>query len=49
MQGLHVFPDLESAIAAGYHIYDRTVDGYLMRTRTALGWALALVVLRNAA
>jgi hypothetical protein len=40
--GIVVFPSLAQAIAAGYQIYDRTSDGYLMRVRTASGWALAL-------
>jgi hypothetical protein len=43
MQGLTTFPTLAQAIHAGYHVYDRTPTGYLMRTRTASGWALALV------
>ncbi len=43
MQGLTVFPTLSAAISAGYHVYDRTRKGYLMRTQTSAGWALALV------
>lgn len=43
MQGLTIFPTLSAAINAGYHVYDRTPHGYLMRTRTQAGWALALV------
>lgn len=43
MQGLTIFPTLIAAIRAGYHVYDRTPNGYLMRTRTTSGWALALV------
>jgi hypothetical protein len=43
MQGLTIFPTLATAIQAGYHVYDRTPTGYLMRTRTADGWALAVV------
>lgn len=43
MQGLTTFPTLSAAIHAGYHVYDRTSKGYLMRTRTSAGWALALV------
>jgi len=43
MQGLTTFPTLTAAINAGYHVYDRTPKGYLMRTRTSAGWALALV------
>lgn len=47
MQGLTIFPSLMEALNAGYHVYDRTARGYLMRTRTAAGWALALVEPRN--
>ena len=43
MQGLTVFEKLTDALNAGYHVYDRTPKGYLMRTRTTAGWALALV------
>lgn len=43
MQGLTVFPTLSAAIHAGYQVYDRTPKGYLMRTRTSAGWALAVV------
>jgi hypothetical protein len=43
MQGLTVFDNLTDALKAGYHVYDRTQKGYLMRTRTSAGWALALV------
>lgn len=43
MQGLTTFPTLDNAIKAGYHVYDRTPTGYLMRTRTSGGWALAIV------
>ena len=28
---------------AGYQVYDRTATGYLVRTRTDRGWALAMV------
>jgi hypothetical protein len=49
MQGILTFQSLGQALRAGYHVYDRTADGYLVRTRTPRGWALALVPLRNAA
>jgi hypothetical protein len=38
-----VFRSLPDAMRAGYQIYDRTDSGYLVRTRTPEGWALALV------
>jgi len=47
MQGLTVFDTLSQAINAGFTVYDRTPRGYLMRTRTAGGWALAIVNLRR--
>jgi hypothetical protein len=43
MKGMTVFPTLSAAIDAGYQVYDRTQRGYVMRTRTTAGWALALV------
>jgi hypothetical protein len=46
MQGILTFRSLIQAIRAGYQVYDRTPDGYLVRTRTPRGWAMA-VVLRN--
>lgn len=46
MSGLLAFKSLEEAIRAGYHVYDKTSDGYLVRIKTAAGFALALVVLK---
>jgi hypothetical protein len=43
MVGLMVFDSLADALRAGFQIYNRTQDGYLVRTRTAQGWAMALV------
>jgi len=43
MAGLMVFKSLADALRAGFQIYDRTSDGYLVRTRTPNGWAIALV------
>jgi hypothetical protein len=40
-----VFYSLAEALRAGFQIFDRTSTGYLMRTKTARGWALALVEL----
>lgn len=44
MQGLLVFHSLVEALKAGFQIYDRADFGYLVRTRTAAGWQLAIVV-----
>jgi hypothetical protein len=41
--GILIFKTLAEALHAGYTVYDRTEDGYLVRTRTANGWALAIV------
>lgn len=46
MQGMMVFETLSEAIRAGFSVYDRTPQGYLVRTRLADGWALAIVQLR---
>jgi hypothetical protein len=43
MSGITVFGSVSEALRAGFEVYDRTSDGYLVRTRTARGWALAIV------
>jgi hypothetical protein len=43
VSGLLVFGNLKDAINAGYQVYERTGNGYLVRTRTNAGWALAIV------
>jgi hypothetical protein len=47
IRGIVTFPTLAAAIKAGFQVYDRTPEGYLVRIRTAKGWAFALVALRN--
>ena len=47
MAGIMVFTTLAAAIRAGYQVYDRIPGGYLVRMRTARGWAMALVDLRR--
>lgn len=42
-----VFRSLKEAIDAGFQVYDRTGSGYLVRTRTSNGWALAIVDLQH--
>ena len=37
MAGLMVFKSLADALRAGFQIYERTQDGYLVRTKTAHG------------
>ena len=46
MPGLVVFKSLADALRAGFQIYDRTENGYLVRMKTAAGWAMALVTCR---
>lgn len=41
--GMLVFKTLLEAFRAGFELYDRTSDGYLVRARRANGWALALI------
>ena len=40
-----IFRSVAAALQAGYHVYDRTETGYLVRMKTERGWALALVEL----
>ena len=47
MAGLMVFTSLADALRAGFQIYDRTQDGYLVRTRTQAGWAMAMVSIKG--
>jgi hypothetical protein len=47
MNGLMVFSTLTAAIAAGFSVYDRNANGYLVRLRTSRGYALAVVDLRS--
>lgn len=42
-----VFHSIADALSAGFQVYDRTDYGYLVRTKTDRGWALALVELRK--
>ena len=46
MHGITTFPSLSEAIRAGFQVFDRTREGYSVRTRTTRGWALAIVRLR---
>jgi hypothetical protein len=46
MAGIQVFRSLAEALRAGYSVYDRTENGYLVRTRTSSGWAMAIVTCR---
>ncbi len=48
MSGLVVFPSLADALRAGFQVYEKTSTGYLVRTRTENGWALAIVEVHDA-
>lgn len=43
MQGIQVFHSLTEAQAHGFHVVERTRDGYLVRKLTPIGLALAIV------
>ena len=45
MQGLTIFKSMGQALRCGYQVCGRTENGYFVRTRTAQGWALAIVVI----
>ena len=42
MTGIIRFRSLAEALRQGYQVYDQTRTGYLLRIKTARGWALAL-------
>ena len=44
---MQVFDSLPEAIRAGFQVLEQTSTGYVVRTMTARGWALALVDLRR--
>ena len=46
MKGMLVFRTLAEALRAGFEVYDRNANGFLMRTRTDRGYALAIVDLK---
>jgi hypothetical protein len=43
MQGITTFSSVEEALRAGFHVYDRIEEGFLVRKKTGGGWALAIV------
>ena len=46
-QGLQVFATLADALRAGFQVYDRRPEGYLVRTRTLTGWAYAIARMKE--
>jgi hypothetical protein len=48
MAGLRVFRTIEQAILAGYVLYDKTREGYVVRRRDPEGlWEMALVLIER--
>lgn len=47
MNGLMVFRTLAEAHRSGFEVLDRTAWGFIVRTRTDHGYALAIVDLRD--
>jgi hypothetical protein len=43
MAGILIFSSVDAALRARFEVYDHTDYGYLVRCRTARGWALAVV------
>jgi hypothetical protein len=43
MANLLVFPTLADALRAGFQVYDRVSDGYLVKAHTRAGLAMAFV------
>ncbi len=46
MNGLMVFNSLGEAIRNGFQVCGDCPDGYLVRTRTERGWAMAIARVR---
>ena len=46
MSGVTVFKTLAEAEREGFSVYDKTNTGYLVRKKTAGGWAMALMTRR---
>jgi hypothetical protein len=45
MHSITIFNSIKEALRAGYQVYGHGADGYLVRTQTSPGWAIARVVL----
>ncbi len=43
--GILAFTSLNQAFRAGYHLYERTEHGYIVRMRAGERWVFAAVVL----
>ena len=47
MPELQIFNSMQAALDAGFHQYDRTRDGYLVRKMVDGQWQMAIVKLVN--
>jgi hypothetical protein len=47
MSGIKVFSSLEEAHAAGFVVFDRLPDGYLVRKSSGTAFALAIVKIKK--
>ena len=47
-EGVRVFRSIREALNAGFQVYERSSEGYLVRMRTPQGWMSAIVDLRTA-
>ena len=47
MSGVMIFESMEAAERAGFEICDRYSEGYVVRVKTANGYAMALVRVRS--
>ncbi|MDQ2816729.1 MAG: hypothetical protein M3T49_00780 [Candidatus Eremiobacteraeota bacterium] len=47
MPGIKVFESLEEALAAGFAVYDRIPEGYLVRRADGMHWALAVALCKT--
>ena len=47
LAGIQVFDSLHEAIEAGFHIFDKTPEGYLMRIHLPSGFAFAYVIVKT--
>ncbi len=47
MSGIRVFSSLEAAQAAGFTVFERIPDGYLVRKDSGVNFALAVVKIKK--
>jgi hypothetical protein len=47
MKGMRIFPSVEEAQAAGFTIFERILEGYLVRKDSGANFALAVVKIKK--